>query len=138
MHAPKTELGGIPLSPRLIGPVDERGLACVSLQRSKSACHLPLSERLVQADGTRSSALSIAVVAFRSFRSHPDKNLAAASEQALAGCGTILYPRAAPLHLPHAVTDQARAWGASSVGSHGASYNNSKYLLGDTLIANVN
>eukprot|EP00904_Undaria_pinnatifida_P010339 jgi/Undpi1/6435/HiC_scaffold_20.g08916.m1 len=68
------------------------------------------------ADGTRSSGLSIAVTAFRSLRSHPDQHLAAASRQAQEACGAILYPRAAPLHLPHAVTSQARAWGASSVG----------------------
>lgn len=75
---------------------------------------------LPQADGTRSGVLSIALAAFRLFRSHPNKDLAAASQLALAGCGAILYPRAAPLHLPHAVTSQARAWGASSFATHGA------------------
>ncbi|CAN0528539.1 unnamed protein product, partial [Ectocarpus sp. 12 AP-2014] len=69
------------------------------------------------ADGTRSGSLSVAIAAFRSFASHPDQRLAAASQQALAGCGAVLYPRAAPLHLPHAVTSQARAWGGSSASS---------------------
>lgn len=72
-----------------------------------------------QADGTRSGSLSVAIAAFRSFASHPDQRLAAASQQALAGCGAVLYPRAAPLHLPHAVTSQARAWGGSSASSTG-------------------
>ncbi|CAN0367361.1 unnamed protein product, partial [Ectocarpus sp. 8 AP-2014] len=71
------------------------------------------------ADGTRSGSLSVAIAAFRSFASHPDQRLAAASQQALAGCGAVLYPRAAPLHLPHAVTSQARAWGGSSASSTG-------------------
>lgn len=64
-----------------------------------------------QADGTRSGSLSIAIAAFQSFVSHPDHRLAATGRRALAVCGAILYPRAAPLHLPHAVTSQARAWG---------------------------
>lgn len=74
--------------------------------------------KLIQADGTRSGSLSIAIAAFRSFgSSHPDQPLAAASQRALSACGAVLYPRAAPLHLPHAVTSQARAWGVGASSS---------------------
>lgn len=48
--------------------------------------------------------------------------MAAASQRALAACGALLYPRAAPLHLPHAVTGQARAWGVGASSAGGGGY----------------
>ncbi|CAM9614304.1 unnamed protein product, partial [Discosporangium mesarthrocarpum] len=66
-------------------------------------------------DGTRSGCLSLSVTALRACRSHPDVSVATASLVGLAGCDTLLHPRAAPLHLPHAVTHQARAWGSESL-----------------------
>lgn len=74
-----------------------------------------------QGDGTRSGVLPIALGVFRSLRLYPDEELAAASEAALVGCGALLYPRAAPLHLPAAITTQAKAWGfGDGEGSPGA------------------
>ncbi|CAM9707217.1 unnamed protein product [Choristocarpus tenellus] len=63
-------------------------------------------------DGTRSGCLPLAVAAFRACRSHSDDAVVVASQVGLAGCDVLLHPRAAPLHLPHAITHQARAWGS--------------------------